>query len=105
MVKRFVVFTIDEVRADISELDSHVVECCRDGARADVVRVLGCPADENCMAVGVGEQHGDESVGSPLLGKSAGPVSESNYAGECPDWLEHSDQCAFVGALGKLCYG
>lgn len=92
MIQRLIIRSIYKIRTYITELDRHVVEGCRDGAGANVVGVLGGPADEEGVAVGVGEERGDDGIGCPcVFDAGAGPEAESDEAREGPEGLEHGD--------------
>ena len=43
------------------------------------------------MAVWVGEEDCDESVGPPGFFQCTGPEAESNDARKCPEGLQHGD--------------
>jgi len=52
-VQWLIVITVDVRRDDVARLYEHVVKCCRHCARANRVRVLRVPADQDRMAVWV----------------------------------------------------
>ena len=99
MIKRCIVCLVDVGAYDASSLDSHVVDGGRDGARAHTAGVSRCPCDENGVAVGVGEEHGQERVGSPGICAGAGPPPQSDEAGQHPGVLDHGDERAFFDVL------
>lgn len=98
LVQREVILSVDVARNDAARLDKHVVESGGHGAGTDGVGVGGVPGDEDGVAVGVGEEAGEEPVADPGVDGREG--DEGDEEGKHPDVGDGGDDRTFLEFLG-----
>jgi hypothetical protein len=99
-IQRLIVVAVDVLANDVARLDSHVVECGRDGAGPDCAGIARCDSDEDGVDVRVADEHGRKHPTRPWR-CACGEDFECGEKREGPDLRNESDQEALIEAFGK----